>query len=556
MIDVTRAGSPEALAPLNTLGRPVDAAPRIVHDTDARVDVPAEVTRPPRSYLLVIDEARGTVAFLHGDDRFDFGRRGTDTVIATTVGIDTVDFITIDTATNAIAVRTHSAGLFPVFYRAIAGRMRLSNHPHLLLVPGEQVEVKVQILAHQLLGSERKLYSPFAAVERLQDNAEYALSGGAFVLSRSRFSQVETPSYERLRDRLLQRYRDYVAEGCPIAVLLSGGYDSRLALILARHAREEAGGQGDLVTAWHEHKNEAEQDIALRVASSVGVPLDISQRTDSPAFIRALSREPGFVYAIGLHRTNILRWTRHIRRIREVQGDAVRIIGLSGGEPHKGQYYRQVDDLDSDLVRLFGGGGLRERAVVSQFHGGRYENFLSQSVAALVGQARQIYEQKSSRVDFVYYHEHMVEENGGRNRYFADELDIVFPNYDEDFMNEAFSIPQSQKEDFSLVKRLMNEFDTEAAGLPYLSGGSGRLKSKPTTFGRMKARILRLLYTPPAKGGTAGAVIEHEPASALTASLAIATRAGHPLIKTGDANIAYNYFAMLERDLKVGFSLV
>ena len=547
-----------ALAPSGDPGRAEGgAAHRIVHDTGTRANVPPEVARPPRSYLLEIDEAQGTIAFLHGADRFTCDRRGTDIVITTTLGIDTAEFITMDTVSNAIAVRTHSAGLFPIFYRMIAGHMRLSNHAHLLLVPGEQVEVKAQIVAHQLAGSERKLYSPFAAIQRLQDNAEYRLSSGVFSLFRSRFSQIENASYDRLRDYLLQRYRAYAVADRPISVLLSGGYDSRLALVFALHACAKAGNQGGLVTAYHEHKNEMEQDISSRVAASVGVPLEVFLRTDSPAYMKLLSQEPHFVYCVGLHRTNLLRWTGHIRRIRELQGDAVRVIGLSGGEPHKGQYYRQVKDLDSDLLRIFGGGGLVERAVVTQFHNGRYENVLAQSIQSLTRQAKEIYEHKASRIDFVYYHEHMGEENGGRNRYFSDECGIDFPNYDEGFMNEAFSMPQSEKENYALVKRLTSKIASEAAAVPYVSGGYGRLKAKLNARTRIKSRLRRLLYTPPAKTGEAeGTVIDHEPGSALTASLAIATRAGHPLIRTGDTNIAYNYFAMLERDLKVGFSLV
>ena len=44
---------------------PPDAAQRVVRETGARADVPPEVARPPRSYLLEIDEARGTISFLH-----------------------------------------------------------------------------------------------------------------------------------------------------------------------------------------------------------------------------------------------------------------------------------------------------------------------------------------------------------------------------------------------------------------------------------------------------------------------------------------------------------
>ena len=246
--------------------------------------------------------------------------------------------------------------------------------------------------------------------------------------------------------------------------------------------------------------------------------------------------------------------------MRERQGDGVWALGLTGAEPHKGQYYRQIENLKRDTLRVFAPRGPRLQAGLSHLGLKRCEDFYTPFLHSTLEQSEEVYDCKISRLDFVFYHVHIVNNAGNRSRYFFDRFGNQYPTCDPEFMNLVFSLPRSQKEAASIPKKLIADLNKEVACLPYISANAHRMTPRPNLYERIVSRVSRTVRPappPPIKGRTAkGALVDHQPESVLTAALRAAARSTHPLIGQADAIIAYNYFSTLEQRLGIGFRLV
>ena len=431
-------------------------------------------TTPAGAYVMEINEREGRWKLLHGSERFRYAVQGTTTTVTAKVGIDEYEFIRI--APEGITLRTWHAGCFPVFYRAFSEGVRLSNHPHLLFRSGETVTVKAQVVAQRISAQALQVYNPFVTIEHLEDSAKYRLRRTEFVPVRSCFVRDSDASYEQLRHVLLRRFRAYAREDRPIAIPLSGGYDSRLIVTclqtVARNRRVR-------LHAYHEYKSDAERAIAVQVAEQCRVPISHFGRDDLPEQVWTLSRHPEFILSAGLGRPAILRWSVHIGRMRERQGDDVWVLGLTGAEPHKGQYYRQIENLERDTFRVFAPRGPRLQAGLSHLGLKRCEDFYTPFLRTTLEQSGEVYDCKISRLDFVFYHVHIVNNTGNRSRYFFDRFGNQYPTCDPKFMNLVFSLPRSQKEAASIPKKLIADLNKEAACLPYISANAHRMTPRP-----------------------------------------------------------------------------
>ena len=510
---------------------------------------------PGGAYVLEIDERDGRWKLLHGSERFRHVEQETTTTISAKVGIDEYEFIKI--APDGITLRTWHSGCFPVFYRTFPDGVRLSNHPHLLFRSGETVTVKAQVVAQRISAQARQVYNPFVTIGHLEDSAEYRLRGSGFVPARSYFVRDPHASYERLRDVLLRRFRAYVREDRPIAVPLSGGYDSRLILVCMQAVASNGRAR---LRGYHEYKSDVERELAVQVAERCRAPISHFGRDDRPEQVQTISRDPEFILSAGLNRPTTPRWSMHIARMREQQGDDVRVIGLNGAEPHKGLYYRQIENLERDTLRVFAPGGSHLQAGLSHLGLERCEDFYTPFLRSILEQSAEVYDCKISRLDFVFYHVHLVNNNGNRFRYYLDRFDNRYPTCDPEFMNLVFSLPRSQKEAALIPKKLIADLNKEVVCLPYISANAHRMTPRPNLYERIVSRVSRTVRPappPPIKGRTAkGALVDHQPESVLTAALRAAARSTHPLIGQADAIIAYNYFSTLEQRLGIGFHLV
>ena len=312
-----------------------------------------------------------------------------------------------------------------------------------------------------------------------------------------------------------------------------------------------------MIRAYHEYKSDAERDLAERVAEQSATPITHFRRDDHPQRVRSIACDPQFILSAGLTRPSVLRWTMQIERIRQLQGEQVRIIGLNGSDPHKGLYYSQIVNLERHAPAVLAPGkehvktGLRHLGLTTA------EDFYTPFVRRVVEQSRSVYDCHTSRLDFVFYHVVVVNNNGNRSRLFRDLFGNLYPTHNPQFMNIVFSLPRSQKENARFPERLIRELDEHAASLPYISANTRKMAPKPGIFRRIASKASRSWKRPHIKGRVAkGKLVDHDPQSALTAALKAAARSQHPLIGQADAIIAHNYFSTLEQRLGTDWELV
>lgn len=245
--------------------------------------------------------------------------------------------------------------------------------------------------------------------------------------------------------------------------------------------------------------------------------------------------------------------------MRERQGGDVQVIGLAS-DLLKGQFYRQIEDLEHGTLRVFAPIKDRFRAGLSHLGLERCEDFHTPLLHSTLERSGEVYDSRTSRLDFVFYHVHVCNGLGNRSCYFSEKFDARFPIYDKEFMNLAFSLPRSEKEAGMISRKPIAEVDEELSRLPYLSTSTSNMGPKPNPYRRAAALIsqkIRRRRRINRKGRKdRGALVEHPPGSALTAALEAASRSTHPLISQADAIIAYNYFSTLEQRLGIGYRLV
>ena len=458
------------------------------------------------------------------------------------MGLHKFDFIKRNG--DEVTIITWNAGTFPVFSRTRAGEVYLSNYPHLLLVRGETVSVKAQVIATRITGSGNQLYSPFCTPEHLQDSAQYAIVGGRPRYKASLLKETAV-SNQYLRDYWFERFKAYANERTPAAIPLSGGYDSRLILALASHAGVHP------LALYHEIKDEFEQTIADRVAEAYNLAVNHFTRQDQWDMRMGLSLNTEFILQSGLNRQNIRRWTVAAAVMRQQHGPETRIIGLAGAEPHKGKYYAKIQSIAADAMKAFRVNTKQELAGASALHLHDYEDFHTSEIERLVEQAARLYSARESQIDYIHYHAYMVGSYGYRSAYFSDAVGIDYPQHDTKFLNNVFSMPPSEKVNYKVITRLLAEID-RAREVVFISANDKTLKPKPSVTDRIIAKTKSLMA--PAKIVPVDcALINERPRGDLTTRLLCVAKGIHPGVQQAEAITAFNYFATLERQFDVSF---
>lgn len=398
----------------------------------------------------------------------------------------------------------------PIYARQMGGAMWFSNVASRLMGPGDMLTIDAFVLLQNLTGISYPRNNIFKNIELLEASGEYRLSVDGIERVGSVLAKSDVMSADDVLDIALDQWDEHLSTGADIAVLLSGGYDSRLNLAIACDAAKR---YGNRVHAFHEHKDSVEESIAVAVAAAADVPLTIYDRTTFVGADRPIILDPVYIdLQSGFYRENLMRWHAYLTHIRCVMPGCV-IMGL-GAEAHKGKYYRKVKSIAKDISSVFGVNpimvttigkkmGMNHRDQDSQE---RYFEVLSSRAAG--------FESFSSQVDYVHYQTYITHGYGHRCHDLQQHFGIPFPFLDNTFLAAVFNLPQEAKEGFALVTRGINRLMPALINIPYKSANEKALDTaKSLSVTLVMRKLIRLLgpvyydWFPPRRKGRIGMTI-------------------------------------------------
>ena len=378
----------------------------------------------------------------------------------------------------------------PIYARQMDGVMWFSNVASRLMRPGDVQSLDAFILLQNLTGISYPQNNFFKDIELLEASADYRLSADGIERVGSVLADSAAMSAEDVLDIALGQWDAHLATGADIAVLLSGGYDSRLNLAIACDAARR---YGNRIWAFHERKDANEESIAVAVAATADVPLTVHDRNTFVGADRPVVLEPTFIdLQSGFYRENLMRWHACLTHIRSLMPGCI-IMGL-GAEAHKGKFYRRVSSVAKDSSAVFGIDPIMVTAIGRKMglhhrdHGSqeRYFDALTRRAAS--------FENFAAQVDYIHYQTYIAHGYGHRCHDLQQYFGIPFPFLDNAFLAAVFALPQEAKEGFALVTRGIDRLMPAISDVPYTSANEKALdSSKGLSVTQVMRQLIRLL---------------------------------------------------------------
>jgi len=452
----------------------------------------------------------------------------------------------------------------PIYARRIGNTIRLSNVASRLMQPSETLHVDAFILSQNLAGIPYPQNNFLKEIQLLEASAEYRLSACGIQRLRSVLEGATVLSQDEVLDMAIAKWDEHLSSGVDISVLLSGGYDSRLNLAIACHAARRYGSR---VHAFHEHKNVHEESIATAVASAAGVPLVVHNRRAFVGADRAVVLDPSFIdLQSGFYRENLIRWHNYLGHIRTELPGCV-IMGL-GAEAHKGKFYRQIESIAEDALKVFGVDEIVVKSIARKLVLGHEDHDSQRSFFERLALQATAFGEFSAQIDYVHYQTYIANGYGHRCHDLQQYYDIPFPFLDNGFLAAVFALPQNEKENFALVTRGIERLEPALAAIPFTSANDkalGPAVRKPTTDAmRAFVRLLGPIYYdwfPPRRRGRANITpVEYEALAAIQSNshltdlltrLALKGIEKIPFIRMDYMFEACLYFSLLEQKMGV-----
>jgi hypothetical protein len=452
----------------------------------------------------------------------------------------------------------------PIYARRIGNMIRLSNVASRLMRPNETLKIDAFVLLQNLAGIPYPQNNIFKDIQLLEASAEYRLTAHGIERLRSVLEDATVLSQDEVLDMAIIQWEEHLSSGADVAVLLSGGYDSRLNLAIACHAARR---YGNRVQAFHEYKNAHEESIATAVATAAGIPLVVHNRRTFIGEDRSAVLDPSFIdLQSGFYRDNLIRWHHYLEYIQtELPGCVV--MGL-GAEAHKGKFYRQIESIAEDARNVFGIDEIVVKAIARKLGVVHQDQDSQRSFFERLALQATAFGDFAAQVDYVHYQTYIANGYGHRCHDLQQYHGIPFPFLDNRFLAAVFALPQNEKENFALVKRGIERLGPTLASIPYTSANDkalGPAVRKPATDSmRGVVRLLGPIYydwfPPPRKGRANVMPAEYEVLAAIRSNshltdlltrLALQGVEKMPFIRMDYLVEACLYLSLLEQEMCV-----
>ncbi|MDD3289162.1 MAG: hypothetical protein PHX43_09235, partial [Alphaproteobacteria bacterium] len=311
-------------------------------------------------------------------------------------------------------------------------------------------------------------------ISLLQASGNYFFKNGALERKSSLLEGGPKTSISEALDRIAVQLDPIFQTGAPIAVLISGGLDSRLNLALATFFSQK---HGNLVRGFHEYKDEDEYQIARTVAEAVQIHLTVKRRTNFAEPSREMFLDADLIdLQSGPYRENLIRWHRYLDWIRQEMPACI-ILGL-GAEAHKGKYYKQILSIEKDSEAVFGIDPLIIEAIAQKLGIKEYnKKSQKQFFETLIKDAAR-FNNLCGSIDFIHYQTYISNGYGKRCHDLMQYFAIPFPFLDNEFLRLVFALAQESKEGFKIVREGIRCFDTRLANIPFTSANEKSLKPR------------------------------------------------------------------------------
>jgi len=458
-----------------------------------------------------------------------------------------------------VELETFPGNVHSTFFRVVNNTAYMSNNASLLMKRGETLKLDSFVLLQQLSASASPLDDLFIDISKLEAASIYSIDQSGITYQRSALHYVKNATTNDAFEIIDSEFAKYCKDGNPLLVLLSGGYDSRLNLVMAmRHAYRN----GNPVYTFHEFKTSKEHDIAQSVADMYSIPFSSVTRNSFGNRYNEVLLDNNFLnYHNGILRDLVVRWGLHLNWIKSDIPSGT-IIGL-GSEAHKGKYYYKIRNVRQDAEKYF---GVKVQELEIDYFSLSGQLLRRQSdFFNILYERSEFLENKYSRIDFIHYHTYASKHSGARSSYFNHFHSIPFPFLNNDFLSVVFSLPISEKINAKLPVNFMKKVSPGLVQIPFISGNVESYEKPSYAFIKKVIRKIRPNKRSKLGVGESEISVDEELREAFDGANSDITRQLQDyILKGGDASLKirwnfailmYLYLRHLEKTLSVTFEL-